>query len=74
MGAGVLHPQPIRFAVFFGGFMLAALCWCLLLASLIAGARQFVRPAFFRWINLLCGIALLCFRLRLLAGPLLLLD
>jgi chemosensory pili system protein ChpE len=73
VGTGVLHPQPIHFAVFFSGFMLAALCWCFLLASLIAGARQFVRPAFFRWINLLCGIVLLCFGLRLLAGTLLLL-
>jgi threonine/homoserine/homoserine lactone efflux protein len=67
---GVPNPQPMHFAIFFGGFMLAALCWCFLLASLIAGARQFVRPALFRWVNLLCGIVLLCFGLRLFAETL----
>ena len=35
------------------------------MAGLIAWGRKFVTPAFFRWVNLFCGIALSFFALQL---------
>ena len=64
-GLGVADPRPQHYLVFFGGFMLAAAAWCFLIAGLIAWGRRFVGPAFFRALNLLCGVALAAFALRL---------
>lgn len=58
--------QGSSFAVLFGGFVLGALLWCLCIPLLIGWSRSFVRPALFRWINALCGLALGYFSLALL--------
>jgi chemosensory pili system protein ChpE len=59
------RPQPADFAVFFAGFLAGAILWCFLMAGLVAWGRKFVTPAFFRWVNLACGIALGFFALQL---------
>jgi chemosensory pili system protein ChpE len=61
-------------AVFFTGFMLGALLWCFFIASLIAWGRRFVTPRFFRLVNLLCGLALGIFAIKLLWNTILLLK
>ena len=58
-------PQPIHFTLFFAGFLSGALLWCFFMASLVAWGRKFVTPAFFRWVNLACGLALGYFALQL---------
>jgi hypothetical protein len=58
-------PRPGDFAVFFAGYMLAALLWCFFISALIAWGRRFVSEAFFRGVNLLCALALASFGLRL---------
>ena len=59
------RPQPTDFAVFFAGFLSGAVLWCFVMAALVAWGRKFVTPAFFRWVNLACGIALGFFAIRL---------
>ena len=54
-----------RFALLFGGFVLGALLWCLCIPFVIGWGRRFVRPAVFRWINVLCGLGLGYFGLTL---------
>src|SRR4051794_28873356 len=61
-GAG---PSAGRFALLFTGFVLGALVWCLCVPFVIAWGRRFIRPALFRWINALCGLALSSFGLML---------
>ena len=58
-------PQPIHFAIFFAGFLGGAILWCFFMAGLVAWGRKFVTPAFFRWVNLVCGIALGYFAVQL---------
>jgi len=58
-------PQPIHFAVFFAGFLSGAVLWCFFMAGLVAWGRRFITPAFFRWVNLSCGIVLGFFALQL---------
>ena len=58
-------PQPADFAIFFSGFLSGAILWCFVMAGLVAWARKFVTAAFFRWVNLACGIALAFFALQL---------
>jgi arginine exporter protein ArgO len=59
------RPQPADFAVFFAGFLAGAILWCFFMAGLVAWGRKFVTPAFFRWVNLACGLALGFFALQL---------
>ncbi|HEX6033497.1 MAG TPA: LysE family transporter [Anaerolineales bacterium] len=59
------QPQPADFIVFFTGFLAGAVLWCFVMAGLVAWGRKFVTPAFFRRVNLVCGIALGFFALRL---------
>ena len=56
--ASVGAPRPVHFAVFFLAFMSGALLWSLFLSGLVAWGYRFVNAAFFRGINLLCGVAL----------------
>jgi chemosensory pili system protein ChpE len=58
-------PQPAHYAIFFSAFYLALILWCLFMAGLVAWGRRFITPAFFRWVNLACGIALGYFALQL---------
>jgi threonine/homoserine/homoserine lactone efflux protein len=59
------RPQFADLAVFFTGFLVGALLWCFIMAALVAWGRRFVTPAFFRWVNISCGIALGFFALQL---------
>jgi threonine/homoserine/homoserine lactone efflux protein len=62
----VPNPHLIHFVIFFCAFMLGGLAWCFFLAGLITWGRRFVTPAFFRGVNLLCGLFLGYFGLQLL--------
>lgn len=68
VSTGIANPRPTDFAVFFAGFMLTALSWCVCIAALIAGAGRRLPAAVFRWVNLLSGLALLVFGIRLLVN------
>ena len=59
------RPQPVDFAIFFGGFLSGAVLWCFLMAGIVAWGRKFVTPVFFRWVNFACGIALGFFAIQL---------
>ncbi len=56
----------IQFVLFFLGFFAGATSWCIGLAALIQWGQRWVQPAILRWINLLCGLALGGFGLRIL--------
>lgn len=59
------RPQPLDFAVFFAGFLGGAILWCFVMAGLVAWGRKYVTPAFFRWVNFACGVALGFFAFQL---------
>jgi len=59
------RPEPVHFATFFAGFLLGAVLWCFLMAGLVAWGRKYLTTVFFRWVNLICGIALAYFALQL---------
>ncbi len=67
-------PDPHALVIFLGGFLSSAFLWCFFLASLIAWGRRFVTPLFFRFVNLVCGLALGLFALKLLWSTILLLK
>jgi chemosensory pili system protein ChpE len=54
--------------VFFAGFMLACVVWCFLMAGMIAWGRRFLSAGFYRWINVVCGLTMAYFGVRLLAA------
>lgn len=58
-------PLPIHFATFFAGFLGGAILWCFFIAVLVAWGRRIITPTFFRWVNILCGVALGFFALKL---------
>lgn len=59
-------------AAFFAGFLISALLWAVFMAGLLVWGRRFVTPVFLRLVNLVCGLALIFFALRLLWNILLL--
>jgi chemosensory pili system protein ChpE len=59
-GPGLSH-----FIIFFTAFMTGAFLWCFFMAGLVAWGRRFITSAFFRWVNLACGLALGFFALQL---------
>jgi threonine/homoserine/homoserine lactone efflux protein len=58
-------PQLSHFIIFFTAFMTGAFLWCFFMAGLVAWGRRFVTAGFFRWVNLVCGLALAFFALQL---------
>jgi threonine/homoserine/homoserine lactone efflux protein len=54
------------FALFFAGFCLGAVFWTIGISAAVRWGRRWVHPAFFRWINALCGLALGYFGIRVL--------
>lgn len=64
--ASVPNPQAIHFVVFFIFFLLGGLAWGVFVSGLIAGGRQWLNAAFFRWVNVLCGLSLAYFGVHLL--------
>jgi chemosensory pili system protein ChpE len=63
---GVAQPGLSHFVVFFAGFMFGALVWALSISCLITWCRRLIHPLLFRSINLLSGLTLGYFGLRLL--------
>ena len=55
-----------QFVLFFLGFFLGAVLWSIGISAAIRWGRRWLRPTMFRWINLLCGLALGYFGLRIL--------
>ncbi|HEY7834058.1 MAG TPA: LysE family transporter [Ktedonobacterales bacterium] len=67
LGSGVAaEASGVGIALFFAGFYIGAILWCLGITTLIGWGRRWVRPNLFRWINALCGLALGYFGARLL--------
>ncbi|HEY2979619.1 MAG TPA: LysE family transporter [Anaerolineales bacterium] len=58
-------PQLFHYATFYTAFFLGVILWCFFMAGLVAWGRRFVTPAFFRWVNIACGLALGLFALQL---------
>jgi threonine/homoserine/homoserine lactone efflux protein len=58
--------RGMQFTLFFIGFFMGAVIWCITIAAFIHWGRRWIRPIFFRWINFLCGLALGYFGLRIL--------
>lgn len=55
-----------QFVFFFAGFFVGAVLWCIGISAGIRWGRRWLRPAMFRWINVLCGLALGFFGARVL--------
>ena len=68
----VLDPKELL--VFFAGFVSSSLLWSIFLAGLLAWGQRFVTPLFFRLVNLICGLALGFFALKLLWNTITLLN
>lgn len=67
LGSGVAAgASGTGFALFFAGFFVGAVLWCLGISALIGWGRRWVRPGLFRLINALCGLALGYFGMRVL--------
>ncbi len=58
-------PELPHFVTFFLAFMTAAVLWCFLMAGLVAWGKQWMTQNFFRWVNLVCGAALIYFAVQL---------
>lgn len=58
-------PQPVHFAIFFAGFLAGAILWCFIMAGLVSWGKQWMTQNFFRWINIVCGSALVYFAVQL---------
>ena len=58
-------PQVTDFVIFFAGFLSGAITWCFVMAGLVAWGRKVVTANFFRWVNLVCGLALAYFAVQL---------
>jgi threonine/homoserine/homoserine lactone efflux protein len=79
IGSTVIAPGKSSLAlrdllVFLAGFLCGALLWSVSLAGLLAWGRRFVTPLFFRLVNLICGLALGFFALKLLLNTITLLK
>ncbi len=64
-GLGVANPRPADYAVFFAGFMGSTTLWCFLIAGLVSWGSRFITSTCFSVVNLLCGVALGYFGVRL---------
>jgi chemosensory pili system protein ChpE len=58
-------PQWFHFVIFVAAFLSSTVLWCFLMAGLVSWGRRFVTPGFFRWVNLVCGLALAYFGIQL---------
>ena len=74
IATGKASPDPKDLLVFFAGFISSALLWCFFMSGLIAWGQRFVTPLFFLLVNLICGLALGFFALKLLWNTVMLLK
>lgn len=66
--SGIPNAGTTAFSIFFAGYMLACLVWCIVFPAAIAFGRTFMTPASLRWANLGCGFALFGFGVMTLKG------
>lgn len=55
-----------QFVLFFIGFFVGAVLWSIGISAGMRWGRRWIRPAMFRWLNILCGLALGYFGIRIL--------
>jgi threonine/homoserine/homoserine lactone efflux protein len=55
-----------QFTFFFSGFFLGAALWGIFISVILHVGRRWIHPALFRWINVLCGLVLGYFGIRIL--------
>ncbi len=63
--SSILAPTPGTILTFFLGLISSALLWSLFLAALTAWGRRFITPRLFRFVSLVCGLALGVFAIKL---------
>jgi len=63
--AYIAQPTPSDFAIFFAAFMTGALIWSFVIAWLIGWGKKFVTARLFQAVNLVCGLFLAFFGVRL---------
>jgi threonine/homoserine/homoserine lactone efflux protein len=63
--ASVPEPEKIHYLVFFLAFMTGGFIWSFFLAGMITWGRQFLNAAFFRWVNIFCGLFMAYFAVQL---------
>ena len=62
----IIEPQLIHYVVFLSFFTLGALGWSLGIASAIAWGQKYMTSLFFQIVNVICGICLVYFGVRML--------
>jgi threonine/homoserine/homoserine lactone efflux protein len=55
-----------QFVLFFAGFFLGAVLWCIVMSAIVYWGRQRIHPTLFGWVNAWCGLVLGYFGLRVL--------
>jgi len=60
------NPEPKHFIVFLVGFVVGGILWSISWPGVVVWGRQLLKPAFYRWVNLLCGVLLGYFGIQLL--------
>lgn len=61
----ITSPTAIDVVIFFIGLISSAMLWSMFLAALTAWGRRFITPRHFRFVSLVCGLALGAFAVRL---------
>ncbi|HEU5374401.1 MAG TPA: LysE family transporter [Ktedonobacteraceae bacterium] len=74
IATGQVSPDLEDMLIFLAGFLCGGLLWCVSLAGLLAWGRRFVTPLLFRLVNLVCGLAIGFFALKLLWSTIFLLK
>jgi chemosensory pili system protein ChpE len=58
-GLGVAEPSVNHYIVFFLGFMASSIAWCFICAGMIHGLRRAMSENATKYVNWMCGVALL---------------
>lgn len=58
-GLGIAEPSAHHYVIFFSGFMASSIAWCFICAGIIHGLHRALSPKATRYVNWLCGSALL---------------
>ena len=61
----ITSPTLFEVGIFFIGLISSAMLWSVFLAALTAWGRRFITPLHFRFVSLVCGLALGAFAVRL---------